>query len=72
MVRDWYEFIDSYSATGMALGSTWIFIGGPDILAIGAEEVLKELVANISSNQCLSLGIFSGVQGNGASPVSWG
>ena len=28
---------------GIALGSTWIFMGGPDFLALGADDMLNEL-----------------------------
>ena len=40
-------------------------MGGPDILAMGADDVLNELVAKTSSSQCFSLPMFSSVHGNG-------
>ena len=52
-------------ATGIALVFIWIFIGGPDILSMGAEAMLKELGEKESSSHFLSLGMFSSVHGNG-------
>ena len=40
-------------------------MGGPDILAIGAEDVLKQLVEKAFASQLFSLGMFSSVKGNG-------
>ena len=48
-------------AMGRAFGLRWIFIGGPDIFAMGAEEMLNELVSNFSTSHALSLGMFSSV-----------
>ena len=53
-------------ATGMALGLTWIFMGGPDILAMGADDMLKELAENASTSQSFSLGMFSSMKGKEA------
>ena len=52
-------------ALGLAAGSTWIVIGGPDILARGADDVLKEELANLSTSHFFNFGRFSRVGGNG-------
>ena len=43
----------------------WIIIGRPDIVAKGAEDVLKLLVENFWINQAFSFGTISSVHGNG-------
>ena len=42
--------------TGTAFGSTLIFMGGPNIFAMGADDMLKELFENASINQDFNFG----------------
>ena len=52
----------------MALGSTWIFIDGPDIFAMGAGDVLKEQLAeNAFTSQSFNLVMCSSIKGK----VGW-
>ena len=44
----------------------WIFIGGPNILAKGADDMLKLLDENLSTSQALSFGLYYSVGAKGS------
>ena len=54
-------------ATGVALGSTWMLIGGPGICGIGWwGQLLNVEEAYLSSRYCFIFVMFSGTAGNGS------